>query len=78
MGYLVDFPEARFVLSSDIPSLIPSVACGWPIGRPGEGAYCSLGEYADQAAWALNRIPNAATIFVTVSKLGLPLGESAL
>jgi hypothetical protein len=31
-----------------------------------------------QAACALSRMPNAPTIFITVSKLGLPFGESAL
>jgi hypothetical protein len=31
-----------------------------------------------QAACALSRMPNAPTIFATVSKLGLPSGESAL
>jgi hypothetical protein len=31
-----------------------------------------------QVACALSRMPNAPTIFVTVSKLGLPFGDSAL
>ncbi len=31
-----------------------------------------------QAACALSRMPNAPTIFVTVSKLGFPFGERAL
>jgi len=31
-----------------------------------------------QAACALSRMPNAPTIFATVSKLGLPSGDSAL
>jgi len=31
-----------------------------------------------QETCALSRMPNAPTIFATVSKLGLPFGESAL